>query len=140
MEKSKMSKNVKILIGVVALVVAIIAMVFAYQRLRPKAQEGTKNVEVTVVSKDEATKSYETKTDAESLKQVMDELEAQGFTYGGTESDFGFMVDTVNGETASFEEDGSYWGFFVNGEYANYGIGEQPVADGDKFEIKYTTE
>ena len=48
------------------------------------------------------------------------------------------MVDTVNGEKAVYEEDGAYWGFTVNGEYCNYGIAEQPVADGDEFEIVYT--
>ena len=48
------------------------------------------------------------------------------------------MVDTVNGEKAVFEKDGAYWGFSVNGEYCNYGISEQPVADGDAFEIAYT--
>lgn len=48
------------------------------------------------------------------------------------------MVDTVNGEKAVYEDDGAYWAFTVNGEYCNYGVSEQPVADGDKFEIIYT--
>lgn len=68
----------------------------------------------------------------------MDEAKEEGLTYSGTDGDYGLMVDTVNDEKAVFEEDGAYWGFFVNGEYCNYGIAEQPVADGDEFEIVYT--
>jgi hypothetical protein len=34
--------------------------------------------------------------------------------------------------------DGAYWSFNVNGEYCNYGVSEQPVEDGDAFEIVYT--
>ena len=48
------------------------------------------------------------------------------------------MVTEVNGETAIYEENGAYWAFFVNGEYCNYGISDQPVNDGDAFRIVYT--
>ena len=50
------------------------------------------------------------------------------------------MINTVNGETADFNTDGAYWSFYVNGEYCNYGISEQPVEDGDAFQIIYTAE
>ena len=30
------------------------------------------------------------------------------------------------------------FGFYVNGEYCNYGVSEQPVEDGDEFSIVYT--
>ena len=53
-------------------------------------------------------------------------------------SGLGCMVTEVNGETAIYEENGAYWGFFVNGEYCNYGISDQPVNDGDAFSIVYT--
>lgn len=53
---------------------------------------------------------------------------------------YGLAVNAVNGEVASFEENAAYWGFFVNGEYCNYGISEQPVNDGDAFQIVYTVE
>ena len=44
----------------------------------------------------------------------------------------------VNGESAVYDTDGAYWGFFVNDEYCNYGVSEQPVEDGDAFKIEYT--
>jgi len=64
--------------------------------------------------------------------------EAEGLTYSGTEGAYGLMIDTVNGETADYSVDASYWSFNVNGEYCNYGIDQQPVNDGDAFSIVYT--
>ena len=73
---------------------------------------------------------------AEYLRQAMEE--ADGLTFSGTESEFGLTVITVNGETADYNTDGAYWAFYVNGEYCNYGIDTQPVAEGDAFSITYT--
>jgi len=75
-------------------------------------------------------------TDAEYLRQVMDE--AEGLTYGGADSEYGIMIDSINGVRADYTLDGAYWSFYVNGEYCNYGIDTQPVADGDVFKIEYT--
>ena len=134
----KWYQSKKAIVGIVALVAVVIAMAFTYKALKPQAQQGTKAVELEVTSEAGEQTSYSLKTDAEFLKEVMDELEEQGFSYSGTESDFGIMVDTVNGETADFAENGGYWGVFVNGEFANFGISEQPVADGDVFGLVYT--
>ena len=66
--------------------------------------------------------------------------EADGLTFSGAESEYGMMVDTVNGDLADYTADGAYWGFYVNGEYCNNGIDTQPVEDGDVFGIVYTTD
>ena len=60
--------------------------------------------------------------------------------YVGEEGPYGIQVNSVNGEEAIYETDAAYWGFFVNGEYCNYGISEQPVEDGDAFQIIYTVD
>ncbi len=132
----KKGNNKKIIIGVVALLAALLLALVGYTLLKPEAQVGAKTVEIVVVSEDQSEKAYQVQTDAEYLQQAMDE--AEGLTYSGTEGDYGLMIDTVNDEVASFEENGAYWGFSVNDEYCNYGIGEQPVADGDIFTIAYT--
>lgn len=33
-----------------------------------------------------------------------------------------FTVNTVNGETADYDADGTYWGIYINGEYAMTGV------------------
>jgi hypothetical protein len=133
--KEKQTNKNRIL-GVIILALAIVAFVVGYQVLKPSTTQGEKQVTLVVVSADESEKNYEVQTDAAYLQGVMDE--AEGLEYSGEESEFGMMIDTVNGETASFETDGAFWGFFVNDEFCNYGIGEQPVEDGDEFKIVYT--
>ena len=138
METKKWYQNKKAIIGIVAFVIAIVAMVFVYKAMKPQAGQGTKSVTVEVVASDGKQTDYSTKTDAEFLIEVLDELKAQGLTYSGTESEYGMMIDTVNDEKASYEENGSFWSIIVNGEYGNYGVSEQSVNDGDTFGLVYT--
>ncbi len=97
--------------------------------------EGSKHIIIEVTGSDGNTVTYEVATDAEFLRQAMDETE--GLTYDGTESDFGMMVETVNGEQAIYAEDNAYWAFYVDGEYGQYGIDSQPVEDGVTYSIVY---
>ena len=135
MENQK-TNNKKKIWGAVALValVAVFAAVFVIFRAKPVA--GEKDITIEVIDNNQASTMYEVSTDAEYLQQAMEE--AEGLTFSGTESEYGLMVDTVNDLRADYTLDGAYWGFNVNGEYCNYGISEQPVADGDAFQIVYT--
>ena len=131
------SGNKKLIIGLIALVVAVGAFAIIYNVFRPKPAEGSKSVTINVVNSREEKTSYSVKTDAEYLRQAMEE--AEGLTFSGTESkEYGMMVDTVNGERAEYSLDNAYWSFLVNGEYCNYGIDQQPVNDGDEYSIVYT--
>lgn len=126
----------KKILGVAAIVVVIAALLGVYFAFREQPAEGLKTVSVEIVMSDGESEIYETSTDALYLRQVMDEIE--GITYGETVSGFGPMVTEVCGEKAVYEENGAYWAFYVNGEYCNYGISDQPVNDGDEFKIEYT--
>lgn len=129
-------KNKKKLIGVGMLAIVVAVMLFVYNGFKEQPVEGAKAVTIEVINAAEESVVYEVHTDAMYLQQVMDE--ADGLTYVGEEGPYGLMVTEVNGESAIYEEDGAYWGFSVNGEYCNYGIAEQPVEDGDAFQIIYT--
>ncbi len=122
--------------GIIVLVVLVAAFLIAWSTLKPETNAGAKTVTLKVINSQGETKEYVVKTNAEVLRQVMDE--AKGFEYEGIEDSTSFMVTTVNGETADWSVNQSYWGFYINGEYCNYGIKEQPVADGDVFTIEYT--
>ena len=130
--------NKKKLLGLGLLVVIIAAFALIYVKFSEKPVEGTKAITIEVVNSKEESTMYELQTDAEYLEQAMNE--AEGLTYEAEEGPYGLAVNAVNGEVASFEENAAYWGFFVNGEYCNYGISEQPVNDGDAFQIVYTVE
>ena len=127
--------NKKIILAVAILTIVIVAMAAVFFMFREKPVEGSKSITIEVINKAQESKLYELKTDAEYLRQAMEE--ADGLEFSGTESQYGLTVETVNGEGTDFNN-GSYWSFYVNGEYCNYGIDTQPVLDGDAFEIVYT--
>lgn len=132
-EKKQMNK--KAILGVIALVVVVAVMGILYSVYREKPVEGSKNITIEVLNKAQESVIYELKTDAEYLIQAMEE--AEGLEFEGYESEFGFTTTSVNGEVADFNVDASYWSFYINGEYCNYGVSSQPIEDGDAFQIIY---
>ena len=129
-------KNKKVILWAAALVAALAVFAGAYFMLTPKPQEGSKSVVINVIDNSEKTTTYKVKTDAEYLLGAMEE--AKGLTFDGEEGEFGYTLYTVNGVNADFNVDSSYWSIMVNGEYGNYGVSQQPIADGDTFDLVYT--
>ena len=54
----------------------------------------------------------------------------------GDESEYGLYVKTVNGITADYDEDGTYWAFYIGGEYAQTGVDSTPVTEGEEYSFK----
>ena len=135
MEQKKQNSK-KIWIGVIVLIALIAVFAGVYLKFSEKPTQGAKTLTIEVVDKEAVVTRYEVHTDAEFLRQVMEDTE--GLTFEGTESEYGLMINTVNGVTADYNVDGSYWAFFVNGEYCNYGVDSQPVNDGETYTIAYT--
>ena len=127
-----MKKKILLIVCVVVILAVAALLIFG----GPATSKGSKKITIEFVDDKGASKTYEVRTDAEYLQGVMDE--ADGLTYKAIEGEYGLMVEEVNGIRAVFEENNAYWGFYINGEYCNYGISEQPVADGDVFKIEYT--
>lgn len=80
--------------------------------------EGKMQFLFTVIDKDGAETVFEIHTDKETVGDALLELEL----IAGEEGEFGIYVKTVNGIAADFDEDGTYWAFYVNGEYAMSGV------------------
>lgn len=134
METKKSNK--KVIIGVGALVAVLAAMLVIFTVFREKPVKGSKNITLEVLNQESQTSEYQVQTDAEFLRQAMEE--AEGFTFDGEMGEYGFTLYTINGETHNWNVDGSYWAVFVNGEYGQYGIDSQPVENGDVFRFEYT--
>lgn len=130
------NSNKKIIGMILALVALIILFAMLFVTFRAKPVDGTKNITIEVVDNTATSILYEITTTADFLQEAIEETE--GLEVTGTDGEFGLMVDTVNGIRADFTLDGAYWSFNVNGDYCNYGISEQPILDGDKFQIIYT--
>ncbi len=137
-EKMKETKNKKILLGLLAAVAVIVVLIGAYFIFAPKAVKGAKAIVIEVVDDAQESTVYKVNTDAEFLREAMQE--AEGLTFSGTESEYGLMLDTINGIVADYFVNGAYWSVLVNGEYGNYGIDTQPLADGDTYSLVYTAE
>ncbi|MCR5546116.1 MAG: DUF4430 domain-containing protein [Lachnospiraceae bacterium] len=129
----------KIVIGGVVLVALLAVFLICYNVFSQKATAGSKNVVIEVVNSEGEETTYDVNTDAEYLKEAMDELAESddSFSYSGTDSDYGIMVEVINGEQAIYEEDNAYWSLYVNDEYGQYGADQQPVTDGDTYSWKY---
>lgn len=128
--------NKKKLASIAAIVVLVVGMLFVYNNFKEKPVEGSKAITIEVVNSAQESKRYELKTDVEYLAEAMEEVEELELVT--VDGPYGLMIEEINGERAVYEEDNAYWGIMVNGEYGNYGISEQPVEDGDEFQLVYT--
>ena len=89
-------------------------MALIYGKFSEKPVEGSKNITIEVVNSKEESKVYELKTDAEFLREAMEEAKEQGLTFETSEGQYGLVVNAVNGETADLNSGSAYWGFYVN--------------------------
>ena len=105
-----------------------------YFATRPATSEGGKAVTVAVVHKDGSEKVFTYHTDEEYLGTV---LVAEGLVEG-EQSDYGLYIKVVDGETADYNTDGSYWAFYQGDAYAELGVDQTPIHDGDSFKLVYT--
>ena len=51
---------------------------------------------------------------------------------------YGMYIKKVNGITADYDVDQSYWGFYKDGEYMITGVDATEFSNGDSFELVYT--
>ena len=129
-----MSNKTKKILAVILLLVVAAAAVLLYLHFRPQASEGAKTLTVQVVHKDESSKDFVLHTDAETLHQALDEEKLiEGEDRGGF-----FMVLVVDGETADYNVDGSYWAMMQDGEWMMTGVDDTMIQDGDHYEFVFT--
>lgn len=57
----------------------------------------------------------------------------------GEDSEYGLYVKTVNGVTADYEKDQTYWSFYIDGEYAQTGVDMTAVNDGSIYKLAIET-
>ena len=127
-------KNKKIIIAAVALVAVVALMLGIWLLTRPETQEGAKEITVTVVHKDGSEKVFTYHTDEEYLGPV---LLAEGLVEG-EQGPYGLYIKAVDGVTADYDVDQSYWSLYVGQEPALQGADTTPIADGDSFRLVYT--
>lgn len=128
-------KNKKIL-AVVALVVVIALMAVLALTNKPQAQEGSKQVTVTIIHKDGTVKNLEYKTDLEFLSQLLLEKE---LVTGYESEEFGFTIEGVDGVVVDWAADGAYWALYEGDEYATASAAGIVLTDGGVYKLIYET-
>ena len=96
--------------------------------------EGSKVFAFTVVDKDGNETSMEIHTDQEMVGAALMELNV----IAGEDGPYGLYVKEVNGITAVYEVDETYWAFYVNGEYGMTGVDQTPIEEGKVYKLEYT--
>ena len=129
-----MKKNGKLIAAAAVVLVLIAVFAGIWFSTRPATSEGSKSITVEVIHKDESAKTFTYQTDAEYLGEV---LQAEGLVKGEP-GDYGLYITEVDGEAAVYEEDGAYWAFYQDGEYASQSVDQTPINDGDSFSLVYT--
>jgi len=79
---------------------------------------GEKTFTFQVTDAEENTVTVTVSTDADTVGAALAELSI----IAGDDSEWGLYVKTVSGITADYDTDGSYWAFYIDGEYAMTGV------------------
>ena len=98
------------------------------QELKDKEREYS----LTITDADGNETNFEIHTDKETVGDALLELDM----IAGEDSEYGLYVKTVNGITADYDKDQTYWAFYVNGEYAQTGVDSTNVTAGDTYSFK----
>lgn len=94
--------------------------------------KGQKEFEFIVVDKDGNETRFEIHTDKETVGDALLEQDL----IVGEEGEYGLYVKTVNGITADYEVNQTYWAFYINDEYAQTGVDSTKIIAGDSYSFK----
>ena len=136
-----MKKN---FISVISILLALIFVLASALALVSCSNDGDKTEESTqatpititleVIYPDGSSKEFVIATD--SSKNLRQALEGEGLI-SGEEGAYGLYVKVVDGVTADYDVDQSWWSLSKDGEMCS-GVESTPIADGDHFELTYT--
>ena len=94
--------------------------------------EGEREFDFTVTDGEGNATAYLIRTDKETVGAALLELEL----IDGDEGEFGLYVKKVNGITADYDKDGTYWAFYLNDEYATSGVDTTEIKEGDSYAFR----
>ncbi len=92
--------------------------------------QGAKTAVVEVKAEDK-TVTFTLKTDKTTVGDAL----AEHQLIAGEEGQYGLYVKEVNGITADFDVDQTYWAFYVNGEYATAGVDTTEIQEGVTYQL-----
>ncbi len=94
--------------------------------------QGATKFTVSITFKDGSEKTYTVNTDKTTVGDALAEVEL----ISGTMGDYGLMIETVDGETVTYDKDGKYWAFYIDGKYAMSGVDSTNIIAGTTYSFK----
>ena len=125
----------KSIIALSAFIILLLAVFSIWFFNRPAPAEGSKTITLEVIHHDGSSASFSIATDAENLRAALEQVDG---LIAGEESPYGLMVNTVDGETADYGKDQSWWCLTKGGEWLDTGVDDTLIADGEHYEFTYT--
>jgi hypothetical protein len=95
--------------------------------------EGAKTVTVEV-KVEEQTVTFTINTD----KKTVGEALVENKLVEGDQGAYGLYIKKVNGITADYDIDQSYWAFYINGEMAMTGVDSTDIDENAIYRLEYT--
>lgn len=97
-----------------------------------QVQTAEKSFTFEVVDKNGNTETFDITTDQSTVGEALLE---EGLI-AGENGQYGLYVTEVNGIVADYNVDGTYWAFYIDGEYASSGVDTTDVTDGCTYSFK----
>lgn len=94
--------------------------------------EGQTKFMFTVVDKEGNKSNFEIHTDKKTVGDALLDVNL----IVGEKSQYGLYVKTVNGITADYDVDKTYWAFYVNDKYAAAGVDSTTIEEGATYSFK----
>jgi hypothetical protein len=134
-----MKKNFISAVSIILALIFVLSMTFAFAACQSEddgTEESAKPITITleVVGPDGSSKEHTVSTD--SSKNLRQALEGAGLI-SGEDGAYGLYVKVVDGITADYDVDGSWWSLTKDGVMCS-GVDSTKIADGDHFEFTYT--
>ncbi|MBO5938205.1 MAG: DUF4430 domain-containing protein [Clostridia bacterium] len=124
------------ILSLLVMLALLAAMALTFTACAENEPETTELPEVSftveVTKADGTTKSFEVKTNKESLGDALLDEEM----ISGEDGPYGWYITTVDGEYHKYEEDGKYWAFYIDGEYAVTGVSQTEPTEGALYSFR----
>ena len=122
----------KRMISLLLVLVMLFALAACGKKTDAPAEAVTFTVIVTDLEGNETSFQY-----TSSAASVGEALVAEGLVVGH-EASYGLYIDAVNGIAADWDNDQTYWAFYINGEYATAGISDTPITANTTYGLTLT--
>lgn len=116
-----------------ALVLVLVTLVSLAACGAPKEAEGPEvTFSITIVDGD----GNETVQEITTRKTTVGEALMEKGIVEGENGDYGLYIKSVNGIVADYNTTGTYWAFYINGEYAMTGVEQTDIEEGVSYMLK----